>query len=885
MSLLHTMTAALLLGATPAEPPAAHPRATPPDVRLAAEGRALHPVVVPPGASKPVRAAAADLADYLGRISGATFAVVEGDGATGIAVGNHTNFPALKTGAPFHPEDLFRREDYLVRTHENGAWLLGASDRAAVHAVWDCLHRLGYRLFFLTDTWEVVPSRPDLRLAADAFVTPDYITREAPRGAPWSNPALWKRWKERNRITSDFSLATGHSYDGIISANAKAFEAHPEYRALVGGERRGSKFCISNPDLRQLVVDHAVKAMKANPELDSVSMDPSDGGGWCECEPCAKMGSVSDRVILLANEVATAINALGFGPKYVGIYAYSQHSPPPSVKAHPKVVVSIATSFIRGGYTIEQLVEGWSAKEAVLGVRDYHDVFPWSHDMPRGARGGNLAYLARTIPWFHSKGARFMNSECGDSWGANGLGYWLTPIMLWDVSAAERLDDYIEDFLDKAFGPAREPMREFFRLINRDRAMRTPQDIVGRMYRALAEARDKADSPAVHARLDDLVLYTRYTELYRQYRAATGEARQEAFERIWRHTWRMRKRMMLSTVAICDRDKFRDGSVVVYSQSVHKPPKDLPEVDMRATLEGRPVAGAKADSLDNALDQVEIALGVAQAKPETNPWESDEPYTPAELAGIVREGIASNPILVLEFEPVGFSDDLVPAAPLNLPAVTNGHFPAQGRGSRQFLTWFDKPGAFELGVTGGLIAHYRDRGNVKINLLSPLEPSLEPVARDASVPPDGKPHTVTLATPYEGLHTLQVSDGSDKTALAFPPGLPITIISSMENRPGHTLGGTWSLYFYVPRGTKKVGGFAADLSGLLRDGDGKAIFQFDSMPAPGYFSVPVPEGQDGRLWLIENSSGEKLLMTVPPSLARNARELLLPAEVVKKDSK
>jgi hypothetical protein len=305
---------------------------------------------------------------------------------------------------------------------------------------------------------------------------------------------------------------------------------------------------------------------------------------------------------------------------------------------------------------------------------------------------------------------------------------------------------------------------------------------------------------------------------------------------------------------------------------------------MKATLEGRTAEEPKANSLDNVLDQVEIALGVNQPKPETNPWESDEPYTPAELAGLVRQGIANNAILVLDFEPVGFSDNLVPAAPLNLPDVTTGFFPAQGRGSRQFLTWFDKPGSIQLGVTGGLIAHYRDRGNVKLSLLSPLEPSLEPVALDASVPPDGKPRTVTLATPYEGLHTLQVSDGSDKTELAFPAGMPVTILSSLENRPAHTLGGTWSLYFYVPRGTKKVGGFAADRSGLLRDGSGKEIFPFASMPNTGYFSVPVPEGQDGRLWKIENSSGEKLLMTVPPSLARNGRELLLPAEVVKKDS-
>ena len=94
------------------------------------------------------------------------------------------------------------------------------------------------------------------------------------------------------------------------------------------------------------------------------------------------MGSVSDRVLTLANEAAEAINDLGLGEKYVGIYAYSRHSPPPNIKAHPNVVVSVATAFIRGGYSVEELVEGWAAQGAVLGIRDYHDVHTWSRDLP-----------------------------------------------------------------------------------------------------------------------------------------------------------------------------------------------------------------------------------------------------------------------------------------------------------------------------------------------------------------------------------------------------------------------------------------------------------------------------------------------------------------------
>jgi hypothetical protein len=43
----------------------------------------------------------------------------------------------------------------------------------------------------------------------------------------------------------------------------------------------------------------------------------------------------------------------------------------------------------------------------------------------------------------------------------------------------------------------------------------------------------------------------------------------------------------------------------------------------------------------------------------------------------------------------------------------------------------------------------------------------------------------------------------------------------------------------------------------------------------------VEAGEDGKLWQFQNTAGSRMLMTVPPYLARSGSELLLPAEVVK----
>jgi hypothetical protein len=171
---------------------------------------------------------------------------------------------------------------------------------------------------------------------------------------------------------------------------------------------------------------------------------------------------------------------------------------------------------------------------------------------------------------------------------------------------------------------------------------------------------------------------------------------------------------------------------------------------------------------------------------------------------------------------------------------------------------------------------------VDIALYAAREATLEPVDRDRSVPPDGQPRRVVLRSPHGGLHRVEWSDGHDMTRVVWPDALPRTFRSALEE-PLRLIG-RWSLYCYVPRGTKKVGGFATATTGRLLDGSGRVLFSFHEMDEPDYFSVDVPEGQDGTLWKFEHCSGSRMLMTIPPYLAPSAGDLLLPREVVRADA-
>lgn len=588
------------------------------------------------GAHEAIVETVGELASILGRMTGGEFQIQVGGEPRGIILGTIAEFPGVPGGERFQPKDLLKQEEYIIHTDGERVWLIGASVAGASHAAWDFLFRLGFRQYFPGADWEIIPSRSDLVADFDLFETPDYFVRRfAWHYGNW--PEFREetlQWTVRNRLSNrgdlpgTFVLYTLHVYSGVFKKHEEEIRANPAITSMLPDGRVTSKFNPANPRTIEIFEEYATEYFEKNPERGSISMDPSDGGGWGNSTEELAIGTPSDRAVFLANHVAKFINEK-LGQKYVGIYSYNEHSPAPrNVRVHPNVIVSVATGFIHGGYTVEELLKEWGDAGAELtGIREYHSVVAWDLARPTGGRAANLKYLAETIPAFYKLGARFYITEAGPNWGPQGVGNYFTTRALWDVKEAANLDGIMEDFLTHCFPEAKEPMARFYSdLLHPARSRSLSEDFVGRMYRTLQEAKQMTTNPAALRRLDALTLYARYSELLKQYqnsRTGTADEQKQAGVDLMSFAYRIKDSQMVNSYALI---------------------RDLP---------ARNKAIGRSEETDHRVPEGE------------HPWKDTTPITKEDIEGFLAEGIANNPLL--DFEPVAFSTELVPAR--DLPAV------------------------------------------------------------------------------------------------------------------------------------------------------------------------------------------------------------------------
>jgi hypothetical protein len=806
-------------------------------IALAADGKALIPIVLDPQAEAPVEALARELADGLRRISGASFDIVRDRRPHGIVVGTDRDRPGVvpPIAADFSPR--MAREDYVLRSSSFSLLVIGREAIGLQDAVWDLLFRLGFRQYFPGAKWELWPREARLSVGIDVTERPDYFHR----GFMFTGlaaPSLLKKlgvtrgpadlkadaefreevnqWLIRNRLVSGFDLNTSHAYGEIVRRNSEHFVAHPE--DIVPRESGVTrKLDPARPTLLDVAARDALTQFTEDPLLDSVSVEPSDGGGWRVDSP---LGRPTHQALTLANHVARAVRKQCPGRK-VGMLAYNEHSPPPDFDVDPDVIISIATMFLRGGVTIDQAIDGWRARGADIGIREYLSLYGSSRDLPGRARSEDWNYLLATIPRFHEKGARYWKAEASRTWFPHGLGYYLASRLLWNTGEAAHAESLADEFYRRSFGAAADDIRQLHEryLLAQGKPLMS-EDLVGRMYRLLNTAMERADSAEAKDRIADYVGYARYLELTLAVDKSGRSSGDDAARQLTQFEFRFR---------------------------------NTPIVNAGGYYRHLSRAGRIADIQSD--------------------W-TTERLSRDEATAILRRGIETNRIT--SFEPIAFSDELVPLPSAGKAPTGTDHVTLVQ--TTRLLLYADRSASFAFEVTGNQI--YANRGPVRLKLFAVANPLVDQATAELEVPADKQPHAVELKAAFAGLHRLEISDGGAGTRLSWPAGQPTVLSIGAADAARVPSNYKYDGVFYVPRGTKVVGGYTASAAGKILLPDGREAIDLRSLPPNSYFSFPVPPNFDGCCWRLAAARRGVLLLTVPPNLARSPDELLVPSETL-----
>jgi len=790
-----------------------------------------------------LKAALADLESCLREMTGQSFDRAVDPGASGILVVRADN-PAAPLGARKALAGRGREAFHLEPDGDKRLWIVANADLGLCHGIYAYLDQLGCRWFFPSDRWKIAPRRDDVRLPQPLTARPAFASRmffgtggfggTLPCDSKLSLQGRWRDWQRRNRFGGSFLLA-GHSGEAFNAKHRALLEEHPEYRAMRDGQRVPyspiSKFCASNEKVLKLYIADRLASYRLARRLDpqgprsfAVSVEPADGGGHCDCPECRKLGSVSDRVFTVANRVARAVKA-EFPDGHVSLYAYNEHAAVPAIPLEPNVyVTAIPYAFQRTALSPDQLLEAWSRKTDRLSVYDYWSIPDWTHDLP------TFDFLsmgpARLRSW-HALQAEGFNCESTFSAGAMGPAWYLTGRLAWDPKADERA--LFAEFLELAFGPAREPMRrlltrwaEGFCLTSHELAL---------SFRDVEEAGRLAEGrPEVLARVADYGRYVEYLRRRFEYLQAGGDKRHEAALRLLEHVWNIYDSAMVHS--------FRLSQLVTRDEGLKHP-------EMRARYDTR--------------------------NPQSPGWQAIRPLDDGGVHTLVKTGVR-------DYVPHGFvsrrfSGKLVSLGPV--PAKEEFSpvlFPA----STQVLEVLAPAGLRKLTLRVGC------EMPVRLTVANGVGTVIHEETVTTGKAWREQWSELAIALPEPGVYRVQMWSPKRTFRLSVPlnVGLRMAGFVNSQGLP------TPRLYFYVPAGTEQLALFAPYVAAgppRFFDPEGKEVKPL-LIDGGKLMLLDVPTRQRGAIWSLDRAKAPNepiRLLNAPQSFAFSAETLLVAEEATR----
>jgi len=309
-----------------------------------------------------------------------------------------------------------------------------------------------------------------------------------------------RNWDARNRtLINRGRMSFGHSWRSLISPQEFPYDKFPDMWAR---DRQGkirnfdmpgawsfTNFCTTSPQVLE-VVAKKINQRLLSPEALVGSLEPNDYSLQCLCDRClaldAKYGVVNqdgnyvtDRLLHFSQEIYNRLEPQN-KDKYLGILVYArQIELPKSAVPHPHHTGIICHMDWVYDHTrpindptspqnrdFYRLMKGWTKILPQAGFYDYYGHYrilgPW----------GIIHKMREDLPEFRDLGGDYLMIEAQSNFGIHGLNLYVASRLAWDVDTD--VDALIDEFCTKFYGPAAEPMRNYWLAIERRYALTRP---------------------------------------------------------------------------------------------------------------------------------------------------------------------------------------------------------------------------------------------------------------------------------------------------------------------------------------------------------------------------------------------------------------------------
>lgn len=479
-------------------------------------------ILIPAEPTPPDAYAAEELATYLEKITGQRVEVVQSNemikGSAQqpvIVLGLHPANADFEAHAMDHDSFVMDAQPGVLRIAGGHSEIVDTPEgrrpinyRGTLNGVYTFLDQQGVRWYNPTPWGEHVPKQSNItvklgreqhapvyryRMGATLYRWYADQTQEE-----WDAAIIWDRRNRTNRavgkiknparLGGGIAVPTHHNIRYLMPKSLH--DTHPEYFALVDGERikpgRHFHICMSNPEVQRIVTENALKELrKRSDPYAMVSLEPDDGPGFCECEPCRAlddpnlrsrnggekrlgMASMSNRVIYFTNKVMEGINKERPHAK-AGLYAYFSHTETPTlVKPHPNLIVAPTTmgaaysdlsKFLddpdsSGNRNFKEVLEGWGSMTSALVTREYLSGGCWYGPVPI------LHVLQDRFKRYRDFRVEGIVNEVHPSWGPQSVMHYFLLRLQWNPDLD--LEAELRRYCDDMYGPGSQAMYNYF---------------------------------------------------------------------------------------------------------------------------------------------------------------------------------------------------------------------------------------------------------------------------------------------------------------------------------------------------------------------------------------------------------------------------------------